>query len=176
MSFVSQFVSDDELGRVNHLLSRYQLHLTHDIVRQAFEREHKHLYTWLKRLPFYFETEHQIYVHAGVDEEAGDLWSVGTSDEMFIEKYPPEKGFFYKDVIAGHVSTSTASGSLRNHDIYFDRKSHFYIDGVDSYPSNAKEDEVVIPLLKYEEEEGTGRYYSINPAGMKRLLCEKSWN
>lgn len=174
-SFVSQFLSDDELGRINHLISRYQLHLTHDLVRHAFEREHADLLSWMKSFPLYYETEHQIYVHAGIDEEAEDLWVYGTSDEMFYEKYPPTTGHFYKDIIAGHVSTSTASERRNFHDIYYDGESHFFIDGIDSYPANTKEADRIIPLLQYTEDNGIGYYYSINPDDHKTLICKKEW-
>lgn len=30
------------------------------------------LITWLRRLPYYYETSRQIFVHAGIDEEAGE--------------------------------------------------------------------------------------------------------
>ncbi len=90
---------------------------------------------------------------------------------MFCEKYPPVKGYFYKDIIAGHVSTSTASGRKNCHDVYFDGKSHFFIDGIDSYPANTKEADRMIPLLQYTEENGLGCYYSISPDDKKTLIC-----
>ena len=174
-AFVSQFIPEEEMGKVYTLLSRYRQDLISDIARKAFEAYNRDLYSWMKSLPLYHETEHQIYVHAGIDEEAGDLWMYGTGDETFYEKYPPENGHFYKDIIAGHVSTSTASGHRNNHEIYYDGESHFYIDGIDSYPADAKEKDCIIPLLQYTEDNGHGRYYSISPDGHKTLICEKKW-
>lgn len=174
-AFISQFMSDSEMGKVYHLIARYKQYLACELVRNAFEAYDKGLLSWMRSLPFYYETNHQIYVHAGVDEEAGELWAVGTSNEMFVEKYPPTKGHFYKDIIVGHVSTSTASGHRNNHDIYYDGKSHFFIDGIDSYPPKTKEADHVIPLLQYTEENGVGKYYSIRPDGRKNLICEKEW-
>ena len=174
-AFVSQFMSDDGMGRVNHLIARGKAYLASDIIRKAFEAYNKDLLSWMKGLPLFHETEHQIYVHAGVDEEAEDWWAVGTSDEMFIEKYPPSTGYFYKDIIAGHVSTSTASNNRSNHDIYYDGESHIFIDGVDSYPHTAKEDDCIIPLLQYTEKNGIGYYYSIDLSDHKTLICKKEW-
>ena len=109
-----------------------------------------------------------------LDEEAEEYWRVSISDEMFIEKYPPIKGKFYMDIIAGHVSTSTASGDMEQHDVYYDGKSHFYIDGVDSYPNNTWDDDRIIPVLLYENDEANndsnGHYYSLQEDGTKILI------
>ena len=175
VSLLSAFLTDDELGRVNHLIARLKPHLANGIVRKAMETRHGDLLSWMKSLPLFYETEHQIFVHAGIDEEAGDLWRVGTDDATFMGKYPAEKGYFYKDIIAGHVSVSTASGRRNLHDIFFDQKSHFYIDGVDSYPASTRDDDRVIPLLLYTEEGRCGNYYSIQPDGTQKLLCSREY-
>ena len=175
ISLLSQFMADDDLWKVNRLISRYKQYMAHDIVRNAFVEYNPELMPWMESFPLFYENEHQIYVHAGVDEEAEDLWAVGTSDEMFYEKYPPTTGHFYKDIIAGHVSTSTASRRRNNHDIYYDGESHFFIDGIDSYPANTKEADRIIPLLQYTEENGIGYYYSIDPDDHKTLICKKEW-
>ena len=52
------------------------------------------LIKWIRNLPFYYETEKQIFVHAGIDEDAGDWWKVGTSEEVFVGKYPATFGHF----------------------------------------------------------------------------------
>ncbi|MDO4189295.1 MAG: metallophosphoesterase [Lachnospiraceae bacterium] len=141
---------------------------------------HGDLIRWYKKLPLYYKTNTQIFVHAGVDEEAEEYWHVGTSDEMFIEKYPPTKGEFYMDIIAGHVSTSTASGDMEQHDIYYDGKSHFFIDGVDSYPNNTWDDDRIIPVLIYEKNkikgEDIGQYYSLLEDGRKKLIVTRKLN
>ncbi|WP_228352489.1 metallophosphoesterase [Variimorphobacter saccharofermentans] len=88
----------------------------------------KYLY-WMQTLRRYYTTENQIFCHAGVDEDAGDMWEWGTDDYTFTEKYPAETGKFCMDIIAGHVGTSKISGDPYFHDIYFDGESHYYIDG-----------------------------------------------
>lgn len=143
-------------------------------IRECLMKNHGDLIRWYKKLPLYYKTDTQIFVHAGIDEEAEEYWHVGTSDEMFIEKYPPTKGKFYMDIIAGHVSTSTASGDMEQHDVYYDGKSHFYIDGVDSYPNNTWDDDRIIPVLLYENDEANndsnGHYYSLQEDGTKILI------
>ena len=60
------------------------------------------------------------------------------------------------DIIAGHIGTSEISGDPRYHDIYFDGKSHYYIDGTVL-------DSGVIPVLMVDTE--TNKYYRVTEAG-----------
>lgn len=77
----------------------------------------------------YFETENQIFVHAGIDE-ANNLWKDLTSSEMFTNKFPITTGRFYKDIISGHVASwEIAKNKSYLGKIYHDSKSHYFIDG-----------------------------------------------
>ncbi len=119
---------------------------------------------WLETLPSYYETDKQIFVHAGVDEDAGENWRWGGSDSTFLWTFQAAKGHFYKDVIAGHLGTSDRklSGNRRFHDIYHDGESHYYIDG-SVYKRGGK-----LNLLAYDEK--TEEYYSIqDDGGMKKV-------
>lgn len=100
-----------------------------DFIIDTINENHKELINWLKNLPLYYETNTQIFVHAGVDEEAGDMWKWGTPDYVFMGKFPMTFGKFYKDIIAGHISTETISGKKGFNKIYFDGDSHYFIDG-----------------------------------------------
>ena len=111
---------------------------------------------WLKTLQRYYETEKQIFCHAGICEEAEDLWKWSTDDYMFTSKFPAQFGKFYKDIIAGHIGTAGISGDSNYHDIYFDGQSHYYIDGTTLESGN-------IPILMYDT--GTEKYYSIKEDG-----------
>ena len=84
---------------------------------------------WMRSLRRFYNTGKQIYVHAGIDEEAEDLWECGTPDETFCEKGEATTGEFYMDIIAGHIGTSAISGKPDFHDVFYDGKSHYYIDG-----------------------------------------------
>ena len=43
---------------------------------QMILSNYEKLILWIEQMPSYFETENQIFVHAGVDEEAGEYWNV----------------------------------------------------------------------------------------------------
>ena len=97
-----------------------KLLIANSIKIDSFKEKHKELIIWLRNLPYYFQTKRQIFVHAGILEEAGDLWMHGTPTEYFTSKYPAEEGFFYKDIIAGHVGTSELRNNKNNHEVYWD--------------------------------------------------------
>lgn len=110
------------------------------------------LIDWLRGLPYYYETPAQIFVHAGVDEEAGEDWKWGISEEMLLNQWPARTGRFYKDIIAGHIATSSISGQRDFHDILWDGESHYYCDGNVNVSGR-------IPVLVYDEADGA--YYSL---------------
>ena len=112
---------------------------------------------WLRSLQSFYETDTQIFVHAGVDEEAGEYWKWGTSDEIFLWKFPASLGEFCKTVIAGHVGTGSFVHDRSFHEIYFDGSSHYYIDG--SVYNHGK-----LLLMAYDEVHG--KYYQVEPRGM----------
>lgn len=104
------------------------------IAARLLLRENQRLLEWLRRLPLYYETERQIFVHAGILEEAGDLWAFGTPEHVFTEKFPAAFGPFYKDIIAGHIATADLAGEPDYHRIFWDGQSHYYIDGGGNLP------------------------------------------
>ncbi|MGG6800401.1 UNVERIFIED_CONTAM: metallophosphoesterase [Streptococcus canis] len=92
----------------------------------------------------YFETENQIFVHAGIDEEAGELWKLLTDTKMFTNKFPLTTGKFYKDIISGHISScEVANDPSYLGKIYYDQKSHYFIDG---FVSQSK----TVPVLAFD--------------------------
>ena len=97
-------------------------------IKSAITENHGALIAWLRNLPRFHETEDQIFVHAGIDEQAGDLWRAATPDYMFTEKYPASLGDFSKTIIAGHVGTDQLHDD-GSHTTFFDGASHYYIDG-----------------------------------------------
>lgn len=115
---------------------------------------HRELITWLRGLPYYHETERQIFVHAGIDEAYPALWRELTEPYIFVEKFPAATGSFPKDIIAGHVAASTAAGNRDHKGIFFDGESHYYIDG--SVQRTGK-----LMCLAYDE--ATDEYYELLP-------------
>lgn len=92
----------------------------------------------------YYETETQIFVHAAIDEEAGKLWKELTSSEIFTNKFPITTGRFHKAIISGHIASWEVAKDRRYlGKIYYDSKSHYFIDGD---VTNSK----TIPVLYYD--------------------------
>ena len=116
--------------------------------RKKILKKHQPLIDWMQTLLFYYETDTQIFVHAGILEDA-ESWKHQTPKEYFLEKRPPETGAFYKDIIAGHVNSAEVSDNKQYlGKVYWDKKSHYYIDG------NAKLSGI-IPVLKYNQKNKT---------------------
>lgn len=113
---------------------------------------------WMQKLPRYYTEGNTIFVHAGIDEEAQDLWMWGTDDFTFTEKYPAQTGSFYKElkIVAGHIGTAEISGNPQFHDIYYDGKSHYYIDGTVMVSG-------IIPVIKVDTKRN--KYYRADKTG-----------
>ncbi len=124
------------------------------------------LVRWVRGMGSFLETESQIFVHAGVDEEAGEYWKWGTGDDMFLWKFPASLGIFCRTVVAGHVGTGGIAREEGFHDIYFDGASHYYIDG--SVYRHGK-----LLLLAYDED--TGAYYQAEPGGLVPVRKYERW-
>lgn len=110
---------------------------------------------WIKKLPRFFAIDKLIFVHAGIDEEAMDLWKWGTEEHIFTEKYPAQLGYFEEGtIIAGHIYTHEIAKDPSFHDIYYDGESHYFLDGAVHISGK-------IPVLKID---GT-RFYQITKNG-----------
>ncbi len=157
-------VSQYEFIEFSHIAKNASFLETCEVAVEMIQKNSGDLISWIRKMPSYYETENQIFVHAGVDEEAEEDWKWGTSDETFLWKYPPVTGSFYKDIIAGHVGTGIPE--LQNdwdyHGIYHDGESHYYIDG------SVYKDGGTLNLLVYNPEEE--RYGEIDDAGRQRWL------
>lgn len=119
---------------------------------------------WMWNLPTYHVEENTIFVHAGIDETAGEDWEWGTSDDIFTGKYPADLGKIEgvdKKVVAGHIGTSEISGNSNFHDIYYDGQSHYYIDGTVLVSGK-------IPVLLVDTDED--KYYAVNEYGIEEVL------
>lgn len=125
-------------------------------IKRAVRARHAEMLDWLRTLPRIYETDEQIFVHAGVDEEAAELWRAAPPDHVLTEKCPPTFGPFIKAIVAGHVATSQmhTDGS---HGVFFDGESHYYLDG-------SVEQTGRVNLLKYTVADGTYESFVIDPA------------
>lgn len=142
-----------------------------DYVKVKIKENHKDLLSWMRKLRLFYETDTQIFVHAGVDEnipeEELEWCTIGTPDYIMTGKYPPTTGHFYKDIIAGHVAAALVARDRKFKGIYFDGESHFYIDG--SVGKNRR-----ILCLAYEETEN--KYYEFNEDGSFREIVRSEEN
>ena len=108
---------------------------------------HGDLIAWLRRRPLYHETDELLFVHAGVDEEAGQMWKSMTPDKMLTEQYPPSLGKHSvgKTIVAGHVGVGrlhAQEGRMRCHNPYVDA-GHIFLDG-------RVEETGVLNVMRYE--------------------------
>lgn len=152
--YVNYFIEDRDLHTLKTFLNNDEIDKfihSNDVIKDSTQianlinDKHKDLIKWLHKLPYYYETENQIFVHAGIDEEAEELWKIGTPKEYFTNKFPATKGRFIKDIIAGHIGTTNFRKDKNNNEIYWDGASHYYIDGIDGNENKNKN----IPILKY---------------------------
>lgn len=145
---IKSFVSQDTMQEIAFLKTSCKdfysfLMKASALAKRDIANNHAHLIKWLKTLRYFYESENQIFVHAGIDEEAGEFWKYGTPDDYFISKYPATFGKFYKDIISGHTSTSALKKDKDFHDVFWDKKSHYFLDG--NTISSGR-----IPILKYD--------------------------
>lgn len=118
---------------------------------------------WMMSLPRYYTIDKTIFVHAGIDEEAEDMWKYGTADYIFTGKYPAKLGEFYEDykIVAGHIGTAEISGDSNFHKIFYDGKSHYYID-------STIQDSGFLNILKVDTEKQ--KYYEVTEKGEVEIM------
>lgn len=162
LSTSKTFLSEEQLDEVKQMALSGDIDKIYGYIRRCINENHKDLISWVQKLPYYYETENQIFVHAGIDEEAGDWWNTGTPEHVFTGKYPPTKGEFYKDIIAGHTAACSVAGDKDFQGIYYDGQSHYYIDG-------SVDRTGMLLCLAYNEK--SGEYYELE---REEKLVEKT--
>lgn len=116
-----------------------------------------------ENLPRYYVEGNTIFVHAGIDEAAGDLWELSTDDYTYTNKFPADLGKvegLEMKIVAGHIHTSQIAGNPRFNDILYDGENHYYIDG--DVLSTGE-----IPVLMVDTNED--KYYRVTPNGMYEI-------
>ena len=125
--------------------------------------------SWFESLPRYYTEGNTIFVHAGIEEDAGDMWEWATGDDIFTGKYPAETGKIEgldMKVVAGHIGTCKIADDHSFHDIYYDGESHYYIDGTVI-------DSGYIPVLLVDTEED--KYYQVTESGINLVFPYEEW-
>ena len=94
------------------------------------EKRDKKCLDFISHLDLYYNYKDEVvFCHAGVDEEAGEYWEVGTPDYFYTGKFPAATGPFCINIVAGHIAASTVAGKPKYKGIYYDGESHYFIDG-----------------------------------------------
>ena len=164
LAFVKAFC-EQHPGQVVALMGNHEAYLIGD-VREGNRPLDPKLYKWMCNLDQFVETEWQIFVHAGIDEEAGEEWKWGTSESIMLGKHPATFGCFYKDIVAGHNGTfgiaRMAGEAIGFNGALHDGQSHYFIDG--STERSGK-----IPILRFDTETGE---YAAFLASVDGVTCE----
>lgn len=150
---IRTFISEEQMSFLHRISRTCHLETISREAAQMVLSNHDEIVWWIQNMPSYYETDSQIFVHAGIDEEAGEYWMWGSSDDIFLWKFAASKGKFYKTVIAGHVGTGDIAKDYRFHDVFYDGESHYYIDG-SVYKKYGK-----LLLLAYDED--SDKYYQV---------------
>ena len=148
---------------IDHMIAEYE-----DGLLMGEDDDEKYL-AWIEKLPLYYTAGNTIFVHAGIDEDAGDLWEWGTDEWIFTSQYPASVGQIPNlemKVVAGHVGTAEISGDPRFHEIFYDGASHYYIDGTVLTSG-------IIPVLLVDTD--TDTYYQVTEAGEWVVEPYESW-
>ena len=119
--------------------------------------------SWFENLPRHYVEGNTIFVHAGIDEAAGDLWELSTDDYTYTNKFPADLGKVEgldMKIVAGHIHTSQITDNPRFNDIFHDGENHYYIDG--DVLSTGE-----IPVLMVDTDED--KYYRVTPNGMYEI-------
>lgn len=158
------FLTHEQLEKVKEMAIGGKTNSIYSYMRTCMRENDKKLIAWLRKLPYFYETENQIFVHAGIDEEAGDWWNCGTPEYVFTGKFPATTGSFYKDIIAGHISAASVAGSRDFKGAYYDGESHYYIDG-------SVENTGTLIVFAYDEK--ARKYYSLEQKGNKLIAIKR---
>lgn len=160
-----EFVRAFQMARphkVSVLPGNHELWLLDSVDRGCLDMD-RGLERWLRKLPMYRETERQVFVHAGVDEEAGDWWRTGSEDWYFCGKYPAAFGAFEKDIIAGHVGVPGIVGDPSFEGVFWDGQSHYFLDAT-------TEETGRINILIYDAERDVYRQRIATADGVSGIL------
>lgn len=127
MSFstLESFTGEEEMTSIYQRASAYhqdRFSIIEDMYHQCRElicQKHASVMNWLKHLPYYYENDHQIFVHAGIEviDYQPELWKQVSTVNTYLMKCPASQGQFYKKVIAGHIGTHQVTHQSDFHQI-----------------------------------------------------------
>lgn len=137
------------------IVDDYSVNEEHD------EKRDKKCLDFISKLDLYYNYKDEVvFCHAGVDEEAGEIWEAGTAEYFYIGKHPPETGPFCINIVAGHVSAATVANKPKHKGVYYDGESHYFIDG-------CTEKSGYVPVLMYDTKKK--KFYEVTKKGNTEL-------
>ncbi len=74
---ISTFISEQQMDFLNQILRTCSLEMISKEAVQMILSNHEDLIRWVHNMPTYYDADDQIFVRAGVDEEAGEYWMWG---------------------------------------------------------------------------------------------------
>lgn len=145
---VKSFFTDSELQEIVAENAHSELDLADLLHEKLLANPNKQeLLSWIKEKALatrYYQTAEKIFVHAGIDEEAGKYWEQATPDYVLTGKFPATKGLFFKDIVSGHFNSEVVAKDADYLGlVYWDDQNHYFIDG-----NTVKSG--VVPVLKYD--------------------------
>lgn len=136
--FLKHVLQDGEQHKERHLRNGGQETLNSFVDKKSYDKqledikqEYVEIVNWLQNLPYYFETDMFIFVHAGINLERED-WRNTSEHEFiwdrttFLEENTNHTG---KTIIFGHTETSTLPNSTSTDVWYSLCKTKIGIDG-----------------------------------------------
>ena len=133
----------------------------HSVNEEYDEKRDKKCLDFISHLELYYKYKDEVvFCHAGVDEEAGEYWEAGTADYFYTGKFPAETGPFCINIVAGHIAASTVAGNPKHKGIYYDRESHYFIDG-------GTEKSGYVPVLMYDTNKK--KFYEVHDYGNEAI-------
>lgn len=123
---IQDFLGEEQFSRIFARANKMEDGLTdmlYLLCKEAILEKDIELLNWLKELPMYYETEHEIFVHAGID---GKYWKE-TNDINDYLMARPNFFDFKKVIISGHTPTFQIVHNSHFHGIYKE-KNHIFID------------------------------------------------
>lgn len=122
---LESFMSEEEFEHIyQQAYSLYQdrfllLENMYEQCRWLICQRYPVLIQWLEQMPYYYETQNQIFVHAGIQKnnDHPTLWKELSNINHFLMQTCVSRGEFYKTVIAGHIATSQIMGQSDFHRI-----------------------------------------------------------
>ena len=156
------------LGAREYAAIEGALALVDDVAADTFERACGRIRAkraaevrWMRGLREYYETDRQVFVHAGIIESSGDMWPIATPRDTMLWDRSYRKGPFYKDVVAGHSAASRVAGDPTLRGVFWDGASHFYVDGMTIRSG-------IVPVLVYDSDDG--RYWELDEDGKPKSI------